>query len=46
MGMIFDKMEDYNEAYLQFSKAVELDKDNAVFYHNRGCCLKNMGRYE
>ena len=44
--MIFDKMEDYNEAYNQFTKAIELDNKNAVFYHNRGCCLKNMGRYE
>lgn len=46
MGMIYDKMEEYGEAYGQFSRAVELDSGNAVFYHNRGCCLKNMGRYE
>lgn len=46
MGMIHDKMENYMEAYNQFSKAIELDPQNAVFYHNRGCCLKNMGRYE
>jgi lipoprotein NlpI len=46
MGMIYDKMEDYNSAYNQFTKAIELDSNNAVFYHNRGCCLKNMGRYE
>jgi lipoprotein NlpI len=45
MGMIYDKMEDYNSAYNQFTKAIELDSNNAVFYHNRGCCLKNMGRY-
>ncbi len=45
MGMIYDKIEDYQRAYEQFSKAIELDGNNAVFYHNRGCCLKNMGRY-
>ena len=44
-GMIFDKLENYPRSYAEFSKAIELDKNNSVFYHNRGCCLKNMGKY-
>ena len=46
LGMINDRKEDYGEAFDNFSRAIELDSDNAVFFHNRGCCLKNMGRYE
>ena len=46
LGMIYDKMENYQEAYQQFTKAIELDQRNSVFYHNRGCCLKNMEKYE
>jgi lipoprotein NlpI len=45
-GMIFDKLEDYEHSYAEFSRAIELDRNNSVFYHNRGCCLKNMERYD
>ena len=41
-GMIYDKLENYMNSYTEFTKAIELDKNNSVFYHNRGCCLKNM----
>lgn len=46
LGMIYDKLENYEVAYQMFSKALNLDNTNSVFYHNRGCCLKNMGKYE
>jgi lipoprotein NlpI len=45
-GMVYDKMEDYGASYVEFSRAIELDRTNSVFYHNRGCCLKNMEKYE
>lgn len=45
-GMIYDKLEDYTNSYAEFSKAIDLDRNNSVFYHNRGCCLKNMEKYE
>jgi len=44
--MIYDKLENYVNSYSEFSKAIDLDKNNSVFYHNRGCCLKNMEKYE
>lgn len=45
-GMIYDKLENYSSSYAEFTKAIDLDKNNSVFYHNRGCCLKNMEKYE
>ena len=44
--MIYDKVENYEQAFEQFSRAIQLDPNNSVFYHNRGCCLKNMEKYE
>jgi len=29
-----------------FSRAIELDPGNAIFLHNRGLVLRNMGKYE
>ena len=46
LGIIYDKLEDYEKSCEEFSKAIQLDQKNAIFYHNRGCCLKNMGKYE
>jgi lipoprotein NlpI len=44
-GMIYDKQENYQGSFHEFSRAIELDPANAVSHHNRACCLKNMGRY-
>ena len=41
-GMVYDKMEQYAASYGEFTKAIDFDPKNSVFYHNRGCCLKNM----
>jgi len=45
-GLVWDRMNQYNEALKDFSKAIELDSANAVYWHNRACCLRNMGWYD
>jgi tetratricopeptide (TPR) repeat protein len=34
------------DALGDFTKAIELEPDNAVYYHNRGFCLRNLDRYD
>lgn len=43
-GLVWDKLLKYDEAYTDFSRAIELESRNPVFIHNRACCLRNMGR--
>lgn len=34
------------EAVVDFGRAIELESDNPIFYHNRGFCHRNLGAYE
>ena len=43
-GLIFDKNKNFPASFLDFSKAVELDPKSPIYWHNRACCLKNLGR--
>jgi tetratricopeptide (TPR) repeat protein len=40
---VWDRFYNFDEAINDFSKAIELDKENAVYWHNRACCYRNMG---
>ncbi len=45
LGLVYDKQNNYEEAIKYFNKAIELEDSNAVYWHNRGCCFRNMGKY-
>ena len=42
-GLVWDRFFNFEEAINDFSRAIELDKMNAVYWHNRACCFRNMG---
>lgn len=44
-GLVWDRFYYFEEAIKDFSNAIELDSTNAVYWHNRGCCYRNMGEY-
>ena len=43
-GLVWDKLQNFEAAYNDFSNAMELEPENPVFIHNRACCLRNIGR--
>lgn len=43
---MWDRFFNFEEAIKDFSKAIELDNQNAVYWHNRACCFRNMGQME
>ncbi len=43
-GLVWDRLFNFQEAINDFSKAIELDAGNAVYWHNRACCFRNMGQ--
>jgi tetratricopeptide (TPR) repeat protein len=43
-GLVWDRFFNYEEGIKDFSKAIELDSQNAVYWHNRACCFRNMGQ--
>jgi len=43
-GLVFDKLGRHEEAFSDFTRAMELEGTNPVFIHNRACCLRNMGK--
>lgn len=42
-GLVWDRFYNFDEAVNDFSKAIDLDANNAVYFHNRACCYRNMG---
>jgi tetratricopeptide (TPR) repeat protein len=42
-GLVWDRFFNYEEAIKDFSKAIEFDTQNGVYWHNRACCYRNMG---
>ena len=42
-GLVWDRFFNFDEAIKDFSSAIELDSQNAVYWHNRACCYRNMG---
>ena len=42
-GLVWDRFFNFQEAIVDFSKAIELDPQNAVYWHNWACCYRNMG---
>lgn len=45
LGLICDKKNEYQEAIEYFNEAIKLEEGNSVYWHNRGCCYRNMGKY-
>ena len=44
-GLVYDKLNDFENACLDFNKSIELDQNNPVYIHNRGCCKRSMNKY-
>ena len=44
-GLVRDKMGQLDAAIADFSMAVELEPDNAIYVHNRGYCYRNKGDF-
>ena len=42
-GLILDKLGKYEEAIRHFTKAIDLESENAIYWNNRACCFRNMG---
>ena len=40
---MLDKLGRNEEALQDFSQALEIDEQNAIFWHNRACCYRNKG---
>ena len=45
MGLVYDKLTKYEEAIKCFNSAIELEPTNSVYWHNRGCSFRNLGKY-
>ena len=43
-GLVYDKLNDYEKACIDFNKAIDLDPTNPVYIHNRGCCKRSMNK--
>jgi len=43
-GLVWDRFYNFEEAIKDFSAAIALDQANAVYWHNRACCFRNMGQ--
>ncbi len=44
IGIIFDKLQKYEDSLKFLNIAIELDGSNALFWNNRGCTYRNMGK--
>ena len=42
-GLVWDRIQKFNEAIQDFTTAIQIDSKNPVYLHNRGCCFRNMG---
>ena len=45
-GAYFDKRGDYDQAIADFSRAIELNPDNAEYWHDRGAAYFRKGDYD
>ena len=45
IAIIYEKQQNFENAINFFNKAIELDNTNPIFLNNRGCILKNIGKY-
>jgi tetratricopeptide (TPR) repeat protein len=43
-GLVWDRMLKFEDAIVDFSMAVKLDAQNAIYWHNRACCYRNFER--
>ncbi len=43
---MYDKLQQYENALEDFAIAIEIESQNGIYYHNRACCLRNMGLME
>jgi len=43
-ALVLDKMGRFPEALEDFNAAIQNDRSNATYYHNRGYCLRNMNK--
>ena len=44
-GLVWDKLENFDLAIKDFTKAMQIDPKNPIFVHNRGCCLRNIEKF-
>ena len=40
--LVYQKRKDYNQALIDFSKAIEVDPNDATFYEYRGDCYDEV----
>lgn len=45
-GLVWDRFFNFEEAIKDFTKAIEIDPENAVYWHNWACCFWNKGDLE
>jgi tetratricopeptide (TPR) repeat protein len=45
-ALVFDEIEEYEDAIARFSKAIEADSANYIVLNNRGVAYLEIGRYE
>ncbi|KPA17525.1 hypothetical protein MHK_002259, partial [Candidatus Magnetomorum sp. HK-1] len=45
-GYSFDEMSKYNDAIIEFDKAIQIDQSYYLAYNNKGNTLNNLGKYK
>lgn len=45
-GLVWDRNQNFEEAIKDFTQAIHYDNQNSVYYHNRGCCYRNMDKLQ
>ncbi|MBP5973328.1 tetratricopeptide repeat protein, partial [Brasilonema sp. CT11] len=45
-GLLLEKLERYDEAFINYNQAIELQPDNVWFWNERGLVLEKLGRNE
>ena len=44
LGLVYDKLLQFDEAIKNFNIAIEYDETNPIYWHNRGCSYRNLGK--
>ena len=44
LGLVNDRLMNFQEAIKNFVIAIEFDETNPIYWHNRGCSYRNLGK--
>ena len=44
LALLLDRVKNYQEAIINYNKAIEIEPLNPMFWNNRGCCFRNQGK--